>query len=182
MGKILEKLEAHHETFIGKQPLFFVATATAESTINLSPKGMDTFRVLGPSQAAYLDLTGSGNETAAHVRKDGRITIMFCSFDKKPLIIRLRGKGAVIGRKDPEWQKYSDHFEEIAGARQIILIEIDTVQESCGYAVPFMELSQERKLLCDVFEAKEEAEISEYWEKKNQRSIDGIDTGINKHL
>src|SRR5205814_4953448 len=118
--------------FIRRQSLFFVATAASGGRINLSPKGMDTFRVFGPNAVGYLDLTGSGNETAAHLQHDGRITVMFCSFDTKPIILRLYGTGRVVRPRDEQWQQAIASFEPMPGQRQIVLIDVQSLQTSCG--------------------------------------------------
>ena len=135
MAKFYAELNTDLRDFIARQHLFFTATA-AEGRINLSPKGMDSFRCLDEHNVAYLDVTGSGNETAAHLRADGRITLMFCSFDTQPVILRLYGQGRVIRPRDAEWHALSGHFPPLTGSRQIMLIRVESVQTSCGYGVP----------------------------------------------
>ncbi len=171
---IPEKLQA----FIAEQKLFFIATAASSGRISLSPKGMDTFRCLGAHQAAYLDLTGSGNETAAYLKADGRATIMFCSFDHRALILRLYGKGRAIQPGASGWDALTGKFPAIPGARQIMLFDIDSVQTSCGYAVPEYELKQERDVLLKWAEKKSPEELADYQRQKNAVSIDGFDTGL----
>ncbi len=173
---IPEKLQA----FIAEQKLFFIATAAATGRISLSPKGMDTFRCLGPHQAAYLDLTGSGNETAAYLKADGRATIMFCSFDHRALILRLYGKGRAVRPGASEWNALIGKFPETPGARQIMLFDINSVQTSCGYAVPEYELKQERQILRKWAGNKSPEELTDYQRQKNAVSIDGFDTGLIK--
>jgi hypothetical protein len=135
---------------------------------------MDTFRVFSPTSVGYLDLTGSGNETATHVTHDGRLTVMMCSFDAKPLILRMYGRGAVVGQADARWPELIRHFDPQPGQRQIILLDIESVQTSCGFAVPRMELVGERQTLVEWAENKGDAAVRKYWEKHNTRSIDGL--------
>lgn len=176
-----EKIGEPLREFIEKQPMFFVASAPREGgRVNLSPKGMDTFRVLSPSEVAYLDLTGSGNETAAHLLENGRVTVMFCSFGAKPLILRLYGRGEVVHPADDRYALLAPLFPEIAGTRQIIVIQVDSVQTSCGYAVPKMELVAERRQLAESAEKKGEAAMAEYRQRKNRVSIDGLPTGLQE--
>ena len=176
MADFFDALSPEHIEFIEKQPLFFVATAplAAEARINLSPKGMSTFRVLSPGRVGYLDLTGSGNETSAHLHENGRMTFMFCSFDRAPNILRVYGTGKVALRDGEGWDALAEHFEILPGARQIITCEVESVQTSCGFAVPFMELKGERDTLVRYAENKGEDKIRQYWHDKNTHSIDGI--------
>lgn len=165
--------------FIAKQHMFFTATAPREGgRINLSPKGVDTFRVLSDSEVAYLDLTGSGNETAAHTLENGRLTIMFCSFDAKPLILRLYGRGSAIRPHHPRWPELISNFTPVPGQRQIIHLHIESVQTSCGFGVPLYDYRGERETLVQWCEKKGEAAIAEYIRTKNAVSIDGLPTGI----
>ncbi len=164
--------------FIEAQPIFFVATSPSSGRVNLSPKGMDSFRVLGEKRVAYLDLTGSGNETAAHLLENGRITLMFCSFGEKPLILRLYGRGQAVHAGSELFAELSALFPSLAGTRQFFDIEVDSVQTSCGFAVPRMELVAERPTLVESAEKKGEAMIQEYQQKKNRVSIDGLPTGL----
>ena len=164
--------------FIREQHMFFVATAAPTGRINLSPKGMDTFRVLSPKLVGYLDLTGSGAETSAHVLADGRVTIMFCSFTAKPLILRLYGRGEIIRPVEPRWADVSQHFPALVGARQIILMHIESGQTSCGFAVPRYELVEERQMLIAWATNKGEDGLRDYRAKKNRVSIDGLATGL----
>lgn len=178
MARSYPALEDSHRTFIQVQPIFFTATAPHEGRINLSPKGMDSFRIFSSQRVGYLDLTGSGNETAAHLRENGRFTLMFCSFTTDPLILRLYGRGHVIARQDPEWAAVRSAFPDLPGERQIILMDIDSVQTSCGYAVPLMNPAGERDTLARWAEKKGPTGLLDYWRDKNQISIDGLATGL----
>ncbi len=179
MADFTETLNDKHVEMIGKQPIFFTATAAADGRINLSPKGYDAFRVLSPHQVAYLDLGGSGNETHAHLaaaQKDkGRITIMFCNFDRPALILRIYGRGRAVLPQDAEWEALAAHFTLLPGTRQIFLIDVESVQTSCGYGVPFMALENERETLVK-YHAQSDPEA---WVAKTQgrrQSIDGLPT------
>lgn len=178
MAKFYSSLSEELGAFIAGQQLFFVATAPKSGRVNLSPKGIDSFRVLNPNAIAYLDLTGSGNETAAHLLQDDRITIMFCSFDRDPLILRLYGNGRIIHQQDPDWQEYSQHFKLLPGTRQIIAASINSVQTSCGFGVPMFEFEQQRSQLIDWATKKGDAGVLAYQQQKNQISIDGLPTGL----
>lgn len=139
---------------------------------------MDTFRVLSPNQVAWLNLTGSGNETAAHLKELNRITIMFCAFEGKPMILRLFGSGRTIHERDAEWQEYYSLFPKDNGARNIFIVDISSVQTSCGFAVPYMEYKEDRPILKDWADTKGKEGIETYWREKNMVSIDGFPTGI----
>ncbi len=178
MSKLLEELTPVLEDFIRAQPLFFVATARCEGRVNLSPKGMDTFRILNASKIVWLNLTGSGNETAAHLAENSRMTIMFCAFEGKPLILRLYGQAQVYHERDETYHQYINLFEADAGARQIITLDIDLVQTSCGYAVPLMTYEEERTILREWSRKQGRTKMREYWKEKNRTSLDGEDTGI----
>jgi hypothetical protein len=178
MARFYPALEERHRDFITAQKLFFTATAPADGRINLSPKGMDSLRVLDSRRVAYLDLTGSGNETAAHLRKDGRLTLMFCSFDAEPLILRLYGHGQVVRRQDAAWAELRRHFPALPGERQLIVLDIDSVQTSCGYAVPLFGYRGERDTLARWAEKKGPTGLLDYWREKNAVSIDGLPTGL----
>ncbi|WP_378173202.1 pyridoxamine 5'-phosphate oxidase family protein [Aquimarina sp. SS2-1] len=178
MGKKLEELSNELIDFIRKQKIFFVGTAASEGTVNISPKGMDTFRVLNDKKIIWLNLTGSGNETAAHLIKNNRMTIMFCSFEDKPLILRLYGSAKIYHKRNLEYHQHIDLFQKMSGSRQIIEMDIDLVQTSCGYAVPFMEFKEERTQLKSWAEKQGEDRLEAYWEEKNKRSIDNFETGI----
>ncbi|MEQ8819702.1 MAG: pyridoxamine 5'-phosphate oxidase family protein [Sumerlaeia bacterium] len=178
-----ENLDEKLVAFIESQPVFFTASAPlAGGRVNVSPKGMDTFRVLDDRTVAYLDLTGSGNETAAHLRENGRLTIMMCNFQPPPLILRLYGQGQVIGMNHPRWAELAPLFPQLLGTRQIILLPIDSIQTSCGYGVPRMEFFEERQTLVKYWENQPDGAIPEYWKKKNLTSIDGLETGLAERL
>jgi hypothetical protein len=176
MASFLPSLNDDLIDFIREQKIFFTATAPSDGRINLSPKGMDTFRCLDYSRVAYLDLTGSGNETSAHLMENGRITVMFCSFTAKPLILRLYGAGRVVLPRDPHWEGLFPLFDACPGARQIIEIRIDSVQTSCGYAVPVYALVEERQSLVKWADHKGKEGLTAYWKEKNRISIDGLPT------
>ena len=180
MAKFYSELDDQLREFIDRQQIFFTASAPTEGRINLSPKGMDTFRCLNHQQVAYLDLTGSGNETAAHLHQNGRITVMFCSFDQNPLILRLYGQGEVVRPGTSKWQEIwqSGNFADYPGQRQLIVVDIDSVQTSCGFGVPMFEQQQERSTLSDWAATKGSDGVREYQMKKNQTSIDGLQTHL----
>ena len=180
MGKLLTSLDDFLTTFIHKQKIFFVATAMPEGRINLSPKGIDSFRVLGPNRAIWLNLTGSGNETAAQLLHQNRITIMFCSFEGPPLILRLYGKANVYHPRDEQWSELIGHFNQTKGQRQIIDVQIESVQTSCGFGVPVMEFKEERTELTRWAERHPNEKIEEYWHEKNNVSLDGHPTYISE--
>lgn len=178
MAKFYSHLTPELIEFIQQQHLFFTATAPIEGRINLSPKGLDTFRCLDLHTVAYLDLTGSGNETAAHLKENGRMTFMFCSFTEKPLILRLYGRGYAMQRQHTQWDSLLSHFEVVPGTRQIVVLEIESVQTSCGFGVPLYDFQGKRELLLDFAENKGDAGIKAYQQQKNQVSIDGLPTGL----
>lgn len=178
MAQQYNRLSEKHIAFIGAQRMFFVATATAEGRVNVSPKGMNSFRVLDSNRVAWLNVTGSGNETAAHVQLAPRMTIMFCSFEGSPQILRLYGTAKAIHRIDPEWIDLLGRFETLPGTRQIFDMHVDMVQTSCGMAVPLYSYEGDRDLLRNWATKQGEAGISKYWHDKNQLSIDGMKTGI----
>lgn len=177
MAKKFEQLNDDHINFINAQKVFFVGTAGAEGSVNISPKGIDSFRVLGLRKVLWLNLTGSGNETAAHILENSRMTIMFCSFDKQPLILRLYGSAKVFHPRDGEWETLYRHFDDNVGARQIFEMDVKLVQTSCGFAVPVYEFVAERQTLNNWAEKQGRAGIEEYWQSKNRLSIDNKDTG-----
>jgi hypothetical protein len=188
MGKVYAELDERLRKFISRQPVFFVATAPCLTPagegghVNVSPKGYrDTFAVLDPRTVAYVDLTGSGAETIAHLRQNGRITIMFCSFGRQAKILRIYGRGRVVQPDSPGWPELARHFSGHAGAgaarsdtRAIIVVEADRISDSCGYAVPVMELAEERDLLAQLNERQTPEELAAYREEKNAVSIDGL--------
>lgn len=178
--KLYDHINKRIQKFIANQKIFFVATAADQGRINLSPKGMDSFRVIDEHKVHWLNLTGSGNETAAHLNVDGRITIMFCSFEGAPMILRLYGKGRVINPNDDNWSEAISNFPVLAGTRQIIDIDIESVQTSCGMSIPFFDFKGERLELDEWAKGKGEAGIKAYWKEKNEVSLDGIPTKIEE--
>ncbi|HEX4414200.1 MAG TPA: pyridoxamine 5'-phosphate oxidase family protein [Lacipirellulaceae bacterium] len=178
MGKLYTEITPELQAFIAQQQMFFTATAAPASRINLSPKGIDTFRCLDEHTVCYLDLTGSGNETAAHLAADGRITIMFCAFAGKPWILRLYGRGEIIQLDTPLGRELHAHFGEIPGERHIILATIDSAQTSCGMAVPRYEFQQQREELIQWARKKGDEGLKDYRREKNVVSIDGLPTGL----
>jgi hypothetical protein len=175
MGKVTESITPELKEFIEGQPLFFVATAplSADGHVNLSPKGVESLKVLAPDQVAYLDLTGSGNETSAHLGENGRITFMFCAFTGRPRILRLYGRGTVVLPGSPRWNELVRHFDPHPGIRQIITADISRIQTSCGFGVPLMEHHGQRDMLARWAETKGDA-LPAYREKHNASSIDGL--------
>ncbi len=180
MGKQFPELSNGLIKFIEKQKLFFVGTAPTEGRINISPKGMDSFRVFDKNRVLWLNMTGSGNETSTHVQENPRMTIMFTAFEGNPMILRLYGQAKVIHRNDAEWTNLISLFPSSLGARQIFDCSIDLVQSSCGYSVPLYDYVEDRTLLKDWTAKKGEEGIKEYWEERNQVSLDGKPTNIVK--
>jgi len=181
MAKRFARIEPAHHDFILRQRIFFVASAAPGSRVNVSPKGLDALRVLGPLQVAYLDRTGSGAETAAHLLADGRLTIMVCAFEGAPQILRLYGRGQALRRGSPAYAELlATAFpgEEPPGARQIVLMDVDLVQTSCGFGVPLFDYVAERPSLDRWAEAKGEAGLDDYRREKNAASLDGLPTGL----
>ena len=178
MGKLIDCIKPELKDFIEKQKIFFVGTAADEGRVSVSPKGSDSFRVIDENKVVWHNLTGSGNETAAHLLINDRMTIMFCSFDEKPLILRLYGNAKIYHPRDEEYNNYIGLFEETVASRQIIEMQVDLVQTSCGFAVPLMEFKEERGTLDTWAEKKGPDLIKDYWEKKNTKSIDGFETKI----
>jgi hypothetical protein len=182
MGEVLAKLSDELRTFLTSQPCFFVATAPlgAGGRVNVSPKGLDTLRVLSPTECAYLDLTGSGNETSAHLLENGRMTLMTCSFGDRPRILRICGTGTVHVPGSPRYEELRPSFGKFRGDRQMVVLHITRVQTSCGYAVPRMQLQGERPLLERWAEAKGPAGLASYRAEKNAVSIDGLPTHLGR--
>lgn len=179
MGKVFDHITDDIKQFIAKQHIFFVASAPLEGGhVNVSPKGMDSFRLLGGQRVGYLDMTGSGNETSAHLAENGRITLMFCAFEGSPNVVRLYGKGYTVLPDTPEWDELIPHFTMFTGTRQLIIADIDRVSTACGYAVPFFDYKSERETLVKYWDAKEDT-LPEYHEKKNFTSIDGLSAPIS---
>lgn len=181
MGKHFSSISSDHREFIERQHIFFNASATTEGRINLSPRDVASLRVLDANTVVYLDLTGSGNETAAHLIADGRFTLMFCAFEGAPLILRLYGRGHVLPRHSPDYNALlASHYNntEPPGARQMIHLTVDSIQTSCGMNVPFYDYVGERDQLLRWAAVKGEAALEEYRLQKNTRSIDGLPTGL----
>lgn len=178
MGKRYKVLNEEHIEFIKQQYIFFVGTAGAVGTVNVSPKGMDTFRVINERKVVWLNLTGSGNETSAHIQENGRMTIMFCSFAGPPLILRLYGKSGVFHPRDSGWKEFTKMFDEHVGARQFFQLDIELVQTSCGSGVPFFEYKKDRDELISWAKNRRQEGVEKYWKDKNQISLDGKSTNI----
>jgi hypothetical protein len=181
MAKQFACIEAEHRDFILRQRVFFTASAAADGRVNVSPREIGALRVLGPNSAAYLDLTGSGSETAAHLRASGRLTLMFCAFEGPPRILRLFGRGRSLRRGSEAYARLLDTEygnEEPLGARQIVILDVDLVQTSCGYGVPLFDYRGERPSLQRWAEAKGETGLEAYRREKNMLSIDGLPTGL----
>jgi hypothetical protein len=179
MGKFSTAIQPHHREFIEKQHMFFVATAPLSESghINLSPKGIEGFRVLSENKVGYMDLIGSGNETAAHTLENGRISFMFCAYQGPPNILRLYGKGHPVLPDTPEWEDLTPYFNIYPNTRQIIVADIDLVQNSCGYVVPLYEHIGERTIMNEWAEKKGTDGLAEYIQEKNMVSLDGLPTG-----
>jgi hypothetical protein len=180
MAKRYDEISQELMQFIWQQQMFFVATAPADGHVNLSPKGLDSLRVLDPNTVIWLNVTGSGNETAAHVLENGRMTIMFCAFEGKPLILRLYGEARVVHPRDAEWESLLAHFDALAdaGARQIFVLKVSMVQTSCGMGVPLLDYQGQRTQLVEWAEKKGPEGIADYWDKKNRLTLDGRPTQI----
>lgn len=180
MANVFPHITPDLQTFIQAQQMFFVATAplSADGHVNVSPKGLDCFRILSDTQVAYLDLTGSGNETSAHLQENGRITFMFCAFQGKPVILRLYGKGKTYLPGQEGWTELTAHFSLLPGVRQIIVADLDRVQTSCGTGVPLYAYQGQRDELIQWAEQKGTAGIATYQQTKNLVSIDGLPTPL----
>ncbi|MFZ1694191.1 MAG: pyridoxamine 5'-phosphate oxidase family protein [Flavobacteriales bacterium] len=178
MAKFLPALDERLTAFIQRQRIFFTGTAPHDGRVNVSPKGLDTFRILSPTRVGYLDVTGSGNETAAHLFENGRITFMFCAFDGPPLILRLYGRGRSVQPQHAEWAELRPLFgATVPGERQLIIADIESVQTSCGYGVPLYDFKEDRTQLRDWADHKGPDGVAQYQHEKNAVSIDGAPTG-----
>lgn len=182
MAKQFPALNDQLSAFVAKQNIFFVATAPTAGRVNLSPKGMDSLRIISPQRIIWLNVTGSGNETAAHIRENQRMTIMWCAFEGAPLILRAYGSARAVHPKDTDWEKLAAQLPNIPGARQIFDLTVDMVQTSCGMAVPYLDFNAERTLLRDWANKKDTEELQDYWQEKNLRSIDGLNTGMEEKI
>ena len=178
MSQKFPALEPQHKDFIARQKIFFVASAASEGRVNVSPKGMASFAVLGDNAVAYLDCTGSGNETRAHLLASPRLTIMFTAFEGDPVILRLYGRGQSFLRGSADYDALLPRFEEMPGARQIVRLDVDLVTTSCGMAVPLFDYRAERKNLVRHWTRQGVAGLRKYWAKKNMASIDGLPTEL----
>jgi phosphatidylglycerophosphatase A len=173
MGKRFDKIDEKLRAFIEDQKLFFVGTAAHEGRINVSPKGMDTLRVLDSNTVCWLNLTGSGNETAAHIQENSIMTLMFCAFEGSPMILRLYGQAEEIGKNHIRWDELIGHFPQIPGSRQLFLLNVDLVQTSCGFGVPFFKYEGPRDTLIKWADKKGSEGLDAYREEKNTVSLDG---------
>ncbi len=184
MAKLYDQITDDLADFIRAQPMFFVASAplSANGHVNLSPKGLDCFRVLSPQQVAYMDGTGSGNETSAHLEENERITFMFCAFTGSPSILRLFGRGRVVLPHAAEWETLIPRFTPVRGARQITIADIDRVQTSCGFGVPLMNVVGQRTLMGDWAATKGEDGIRDYQQHNNLISMDGLPSTLSKQV
>lgn len=181
MSRLFASIEPKHREFILSQKMFFTASAAVGARINVSPKSIDALRVLDERAAVYIDRTGSGNETAAHLRADGRLTFMFCAFEGAPMILRLYGHGCVLARKSAEYERLlHDEFggTEPLGARQMVRLDVESVQASCGFTIPLFDYVGERDALDRWARAQGEQGVEAYRRENNVRSIDGLPTGL----
>jgi len=178
MAKFYDKITPRLQQFIEAQKIFFVATAPEDGRINLSPKGMDSLRIVDKHTVLWLSVTGSGNETAAHLQKNNRITMIFCSFKSAPSLLRLYGKGKEMKPNDAKWKEVVSLFPETPGTRQIFEIDIESAQTSCGMSIPFFDYKGERDELNNWATEQGKEKIEQYWEDRNQTSIDGLPTKI----
>lgn len=182
MAKQFPRIGLGHKAFIEAQKIFFVATAAPDGRVNLSPKGMDSLRVLGRNRIAWLNVTGSGNETAGHLRQSPRMTLMWCSFDATPLILRAYGTARTVQRDSADWTELADLFGGGPEKRQVYDLDVEMVQTSCGYAVPTAESLSERPNLRDWAEMKGPDGIRAYWAENNTQTLDGAPTMIEENL
>lgn len=177
MGKRYDAINDKLADFIIHQQIFFVATA-ADGRINLSPKGLDSLRITSPNQVIWLNLTGSGNETAAHLLENDRMTLMFCAFEGEPKILRLYGHASIYHENTPEWKAHIGRFPGLPGVRQIVVMDVDLLQTSCGFGVPLFEYQGDRETLREWADKKGEQGIRDYWKERNALSLDGKPTGM----
>lgn len=180
MGKQFSELNEKHIEFIAEQKMYFVGTASETGSVNVSPKGGDSLRVIDNNTIAWQNLTGSGNESASHVIQNPRMTIMFCAFEGAPLILRAYGHARVLHQGDSDWDTYVGKFPPSVATRQIFLLDINLVQSSCGMSVPFYDYVADRDELAKWSERQGKEGVEKYWLKKNQKSIDGFETEIAK--
>lgn len=178
MGTRYETIPDRLLEFIAAQRMFFVGTAAPDGRVNVSPKGMDSLRVLGPDRVVWLNVTGSGNETAAHLLESPRMTLMWCAFEGQPMILRLYGTARSVYAGDAEWDELMGHLDPIPGARQILDMQVDLVQTSCGTGVPLFDYVEDRSQLRRWAERKGDDGVEQYWRDRNAVSLDGRPTGI----
>ena len=176
--KLFDQIESEHRNFIERQHIFFVATAASDGRVNVAPKGMDTLRVVDPNRIVWLDLTGAENETAAHLLEMPRMTVMWCSFDRSPLVLRAYGDAAAVHPRDAAWRELISLFPIIPGARQILDLHVNMVLRSCGYGVPLFEFVEQRNTLRRWAETKGEEGVTTHWKERNQWSLDHKPTGL----
>ena len=175
MAQVLERLDGDLIEWIGRQHVFFVASAPADGGhVNLSPKGHDSFRVIDDLTVAYLDLTGSGAETIAHTRENGRLTVMFCAFEGPPRVLRLFGTATAHPLGSDRFAELAPRFPDLPGSRSIVVLDIDRIMTACGYSVPFMDFREERPTLQQWAARRSDDELTAYRAKKNAQSIDGL--------
>jgi hypothetical protein len=178
MAKQFNSIEPPHRAFIEAQHMFFVGTAAAEGRVNISPKGMDSLRVLDENRIVWRNMTGSGNETAGHLKQINRITLMWCGFEKRPMILRAYGSARTLHPRDADFADLNALFADEPGARQIYDVSVEMVQTSCGYAVPFFDYAGERDTLKKWALDRGDDGVSDYWAEKNQQTIDGLPTDV----
>ncbi|MCV6584916.1 MAG: pyridoxamine 5'-phosphate oxidase family protein [Marinibacterium sp.] len=178
MGTQFDQIGDTHRSFIDAQHMFFVGSAAETGRVNISPKGMDSLRVLGPNRIVWRNLTGSGNETAGHLKRVNRMTLMWCGFEQRPLILRAYGSAQTLHPRDDGFDALNALFPPSVSARQIYDVSVDMVQASCGYAVPFFDYVEDRDVLANWADTKGPEGISTYWRDRNQRTIDGLPTGV----
>ena len=178
MAVKFDSINKAHREFIEKQKMFVIGSAGAEGFINVSPKGMDSLKIIDENTVVWMNHTGSGNETSAHVQENGRMTIMFNSFDKTPMILKLYGKAVVIHDKDERWEEMSSNFTEFIGARQFFEMKVELVLTSCGFGVPQYKYIGERNKLQKWAEKKGREGMKLYWSEKNTKTLNGVDTKV----
>ena len=178
MAKQFDSFTEDHIGFVAEQPIFFVGTAAATGHVNVSPKGMDSLRILSPDRLVWLNLTGSGSETSGHLAQVNRMTVMWCGFGTRPMILRAYGTARCVWNGDADWDALAVHFPAHPGARQVFDMAVTLVQSSCGYAVPYMEPAGDRPTLTAWAEDKGPDGLRRYWADKNAVTIDGFPTGL----
>lgn len=178
MAKQFPTIEPAHQKFIESQHMFFVGSSAPTGRVNISPKGMDSLRILSPNRLVWLNYSGSGNETAGHLLQSNRMTVMWCSFTTRPMIMRAYGTAKTVHPRDAEWAELSEHFNAGLGARQFFDMDVNMLQTSCGWAVPFMDFNRERDTLEKWADDKGQSGVETHWQEKNQYTIDNAPTKI----